>query len=142
MITKKCFKCGKEKDLSEFYKHKRMADGHLNKCKDCTKKDVSKHRGQNLEKIREYDRNRGLRRSKDYMLEYRNRFPRKYKAQTMVRNYIRDGKLFREPCEICGGGRRNEAHHDDYAKPLNVRWLCSAHHKQWHAEHGEGKNGD
>lgn len=38
---KKCFKCGKTKKLDEFYKHKKMADGHLNKCKQCTRKDVA-----------------------------------------------------------------------------------------------------
>jgi hypothetical protein len=37
---KKCFKCGIEKELSNFYKHKQMLDGHLNKCIDCTKNDV------------------------------------------------------------------------------------------------------
>lgn len=37
---KKCFKCSLVKSLDDFYKHKRMADGHLNKCISCTKKDT------------------------------------------------------------------------------------------------------
>ncbi len=37
---KKCFKCGENKELELFYKHKQMVNGHLNKCIECTKKDV------------------------------------------------------------------------------------------------------
>lgn len=48
----------------------------------------------------------------------------------MVNNAIRDGKIARQPCEVCG--RKAQAHHEDYSKPLDVRWLCFQHHR----EHG------
>jgi hypothetical protein len=47
-----------------------------------------------------------------------------------VSNAIRTGRLARQGCEVCGD--RAHAHHDDYSKPLDVRWLCSQHHTDHH----------
>ena len=88
---KKCFKCGIEKELDEFYRHSRMADGHLNKCKECTKNDVAKYREENIDKIREYDRRRGGTKKKIELNTkltkiYREKFPLKYKAHCKLNN--------------------------------------------------------
>jgi hypothetical protein len=117
-----------------------MKDGHVNKCKECNKSDVVNNRALNISYYREYDKKRGNRQNKQYRDEYKAKYPNKYRAHTITSNAIRDGKLFKEPCEICSEVNAVHAHHDDYAKPLNVRWLCAAHHSQWHKKNGEGLN--
>ena len=117
-----------------------MGDGHLNKCKECTKNDSTNHRDENIDKIREYDRERGNRQDKEYVGEYRKKFPNKYKAHSLVGSAIKCKRLFKEPCEVCKSEDGVHAHHDDYLKPLNVRWLCPVHHKKWHKENGEALN--
>lgn len=138
---KQCFKCKESKPLSDFYKHKQMADGHLNKCKQCAKVDVKNNRGSNIEYYREYDRIRGSRQTTEYQRQYRARFPNKYKAQRIVGRAIRAKTLHPEPCVVCGTEESVVAHHNDYLKPLNVVWMCQAHHVQWHKKNGEGLNG-
>ena len=70
---------------------------------------------------------------------YRERSPQKI-AVNAVNRAIKLGVLKRKPCEICYD--RGHAHHDDYSKPLSVRWLCKKHHQEWHAINGPGKNRD
>ncbi len=134
---KVCFKCSFEKPYSDFYKHGQTADGYLNKCKDCTKSDVRNHRREN-ESVREYDRkqsktSRRKALSESIVKRWRAENPEKYKAQTMVGNYLRGGKIEKKPCEVCGEPRVH-AHHDDYSKPLEIRWLCALHHHRHHAK--------
>lgn len=139
-MTKQCKSCLAIKPTTMFYKHKGMVDGLLNNCKDCVKARVSKHRKENIDKIRAYDRDRGNRQSKDYLRGYREKYPNKYKAHNLVNNRLRSGDLIKGTCEVCGCSEVH-GHHDDYSKPLEVRWLCPEHHKQWHEENGEGLNG-
>ena len=66
--------------------------------------------------------------SNDHM-RYRNRFvalsPEKVRAHRLVARAVRRGELIRPAtCSKCGDGGRIHAHHDDYSKPLDVRWLC------------------
>ena len=65
-------------------------------------------------------------------INYRLRYPEKYRANTAVHNAIRNGKLIREPCEMCGDTKHVHGHHDDYTQPLDVRWMCRLHHVDWH----------
>ena len=136
MTTKRCFKCLCEKPLGDFYKHAAMGDGHLNKCKECTKADVNQHRQDNLERVRSYDRMRAAQPHRiasrsHYVKVYAEKFPNRKKANTAVGNAIRDGKLKKQPCWVCG--EKAVAHHPDYDRPLDVVWLCQPHHKQAHA---------
>lgn len=55
MKKKKCFKCGATKPLSDFYRHKQMRDGHLGKCKACTKKESRANWVTTTEKAKVYD---------------------------------------------------------------------------------------
>lgn len=70
---KKCFKCEELKLLSEFYKHAGNSDGHLNKCKSCTKNDT-KLRFNKLSLNDEWlDLERARHREKYYRLEYKEK---------------------------------------------------------------------
>jgi hypothetical protein len=131
---KKCFKCEIEWPLIYFYKHPKMKDGHLNKCKKCTRNDSLKHRNKNIDKIRAYDIRRAktperIKKSTLYAKKYRQEHPEIYKAQTAVGNAIRDKRLFKEPCCICGN-LKVHAHHEDYKQPLKVIWVCALHHRE------------
>lgn len=63
-------------------------------------------------------------------------------AHKLTTRAIKNGRLTRLPCEKCGlePGRRDSkrewvlAHHDNYAKPLDVRWLCNSCHGEWHRQ--------
>jgi hypothetical protein len=135
MITTKktCFVCNELLEIDQFYKHMAMADGHLNKCIECTKAYERMRRdGPDGEKIRAYDRARGSRQPYSYVVAYRASNQDKYKAHSLVNAAIKRGLITKHPCIVCGE-EKTEAHHPDYSSPLDVVWLCPRCHKQTHA---------
>jgi hypothetical protein len=124
---KVCFKCGEAKQIDEFYRHKAMSDGHLGKCKECTKRDVSANYRATQEPLR---RAAALR----YLRNRKRMHPEKFVAWVAVSNALRDGRLTKEPCKICGD-EKVQAHHHDYSKPLDIEWLCFRCHRN--ERHGQ-----
>ncbi len=57
--------------------------------------------------------------------------PERKRCLSLVSRAVKDGRLLRGNCEECGSGK-TEAHHDDYSKPLDVRWLCQPCHQARH----------
>lgn len=86
----------------------------------------------NPEKKRAIDarRNSGIR-GRDIARARRLKEPEKVRARVAVSKALAAGQLVRGPCEVCGAAHV-EGHHDDYSKPLVVRWLCPLHHREEH----------
>ena len=138
MTKKTCFKCGEEKEIDDFYKHPAMSDGHIGKCKECAKKDVSKNYADKREYYAEYERERFKRPERKeaaiiYQRKRRAKDPDKYVANGIVARAIRGGYLIPQPCAECSA-EKAQAHHEDYSEPLVVEWLCRKHHLKRHGK--------
>lgn len=129
-----CYTCKKKKNVKEFRTDKRRLNGYSQPCKEC---DADKQRARyakNPEKVRSFMREHYKRNKKKYhekAAKWAKENPEKYSAHMKVRDAVKSGKLKREPCEVCGS-MKVEGHHEDYSKPLGVRWLCSIHHGEVH----------
>lgn len=136
-MNKTCFRCHETKSIDAFYGHPKMADGHLGKCIECTKREIRERAQTPSGRKREHLRNQKTKRKKDrahYQRTLRAKFPERYRARNTVDYAVKKGTLIRLPCEVCGDPK-SQAHHDDYSQPLAVRWLCFKHHRE--VAHGQ-----
>ncbi len=124
-----------------------MGDGHLGKCKDCTRRGVEERRKRLestdlewalKEKKRMREKSAKTRangtaspQSKESIKKWSQLNKHKIRAHDLVYKAVRSGKLLKLNC-FCG--LPANAHHEDYSKPLDVIWLCHAHHMELHAK--------
>jgi hypothetical protein len=124
-----------------------MADGHVNKCKECNKKDVRGNYSDKIQdpewKLSERERHRiksrkarkegrvrplSTEEKAEVFLRQKEKFPEKYKARILSQ------RIPLKPCEVCGSTTNIHRHHEDYSKPMDVTFLCVKHHNERHVE--------
>lgn len=132
---KACTHCSTQKPVTEYYLMSNGGPSGI--CKDCHKARMKVRRLTNP-RVQEYDQ---LRYQNPERREFgrlsakrwRAAHPDAYRAQTAVNNALRDGRLKKSPCAICGTQKNVQGHHKDYSRPLDVVWLCAQCHHRVHA---------
>lgn len=148
--AKRCSKCGEVKPRSDYFRERRSRDGLRSCCKTCHQAGVKESHARHADAYHE----RNVRQSRGRTREDRNRHkatwrekyrernverqrafrrdnPEKASAWIAVASAIRNGSLKRaDACQRCGAKDSwLEASHDDYARPLDVEWLCACCHR-------------
>jgi ribosomal protein S27AE len=148
--AKACRVCGETKPVDDFYRAPENRDGRSNRCKACQAVYYQGYQQSHRKGIAEtqaswYDQNREriIERQREYyrsnrdsvqsrIKRWRAANPEKEQARVQVRVAMEAGEIGKQPCSQCGE-EKAEAHHGDYTKPLDVRWLCRRCHRRHHA---------
>jgi hypothetical protein len=116
-IKFQCDYCGRDKE--ERQSHYNKTKRHFC-CRDCYAKFVAERLP------REEQNSYGSGNSPEERIKRKN-------TRSILNHYLRDNHIEKGVCEVCG--KKAEAHHDDYNEPLEIRWLCMKHHREWHKRH-------
>ncbi len=127
---KTCNKCQETLPLSRFHRNKAMADGRLNQCRSCHNA-ITRANGRDRRA-----RNPGA--DNAYVNRWRADNREKVNAQQKVHRAVRAGLLHKpDKCGYCQIPGPVDAHHPDYDRPLEVKWLCRKCHR---AQHSRGES--
>jgi hypothetical protein len=141
---KQCKLCGKNKSRTEFYKKKGGKDGLFTICKECHKEKQRKR--YSTPEYRDWNRKRVSKKEykekmHPYFQEYEKKRDRKESVKTSEKRRARvqlgiavEAGHIDKPnfCEECKKECNPQGHHHDYAKPLEVKWLCQSCHMKKH----------
>jgi hypothetical protein len=131
-----CSTCKTDKEVDDFYARPGVGDGIYNVCKECMKGNARRRYEKQCEAVfmGEDPPVRNKPSPEALQIKYKKRYANnkhKFAANGAVNRAIKAGELVRGPCEKCADPD-TEGHHDDYNKPLDVRWLCKTHHNEHH----------
>ncbi len=124
-MKRKCRTCGAEGGV-EVFRRRRDASTLQTICRSCEIKRQRELMASKPSKTR--------RSNPQVYKNYKARNPEKSKAHIAVRFAIERGELIRQACENCGA-KQSQAHHEDYGKPLDVKWLCHKCHRKEHRKY-------
>lgn len=148
-----CSKCERVLPISDFHRNRRARSGLQDWCKECFKPLTQRQNVKRREDEAYKARKRAIasqrraagtfprERERRHSIRRREQHPEKVRAHRITNEAIRNGRLKpQDHCEVCGviairgidGRRLIQAHHDDYTKPLEVRWLCAMCHNKTH----------
>ena len=124
---KTCTGCAESLPRTAFYTHPATKDKLRPKCKPCTNAAATEYRKNNMDVYRNV---------KASLIG-----TPAFEARKVVTAEIRARRIVNPGvCSACDAEVKVAAHHDDYAKPLVVRWLCYPCHAGWHTANGPGAN--
>lgn len=141
LFEKKCSACKKELPLIGFNNSKKEKDGKQYKCRMCQHEYRKAYRQTEVGKV-----NFKAEQDRYYKSGGRKQRVKKWASRkalcSKVYLAVKRGEIVRGlTCEECSSSNHIDAHHDDYSKPLDVRWLCRKCHNKWH-KHNTAKNTD
>lgn len=119
---KACGVCKTVKESDCFNRDYGRKDCLSARCRDCDSEKAFLYRKSESVRIKQRDAKRG---------------DAKVSARTSFNTRVKRGKILKQPCRVCGD-KEAQGHHEDYAKPYDVIWLCRKHHAQRHTEMRRG----
>lgn len=136
----RCSRCGRELPEDSFAWAKKGERRHVT-CRECFKaynaKRYQRKRKEIKTKVAEY-RERNPDTVFNTRLKACKKNPTKYNANKLIEAALKAGRLVKpHECSICGCSdieHRIEAHHEDYAHPLDIVWACTPCHRKMDAE--------
>ncbi|MPV69414.1 hypothetical protein [Burkholderia sp. BE17] len=138
----KCGRCSVFKPESDFYIDGKTAAGVSSQCRTCHMEGSLRTRNPDnarslnanyMRRARAADPEKFRARDRESAQQKRILYPEKILARQSLNNAVKRGDVVRpDVCEQCGISTAVAAHHDDYSRPLQVRWLCRACHGKEH----------